>query len=86
GNLASNLVRRTGALAVFGYADRVPRGFAIRYFAADEDIYCEDDAISLAALNRGVEACVRACPTQYQWEYKRFRVRPRQGPGLYAGV
>ncbi len=81
--LASNMIRRTGALAVFGMAERVPGGFALRYFLAEEAIYDKDNHISLAAMNRGVERCVAQCPEQYQWEYKRFRVRPRQGPGVY---
>lgn len=83
GTLASNMIRRTGALAVFGFARRVPGGFAIQYSLAEPDIYSEDTAVSLAALNRGVEACVRQCVEQYQWEYKRFRVRPKQGAGVY---
>jgi KDO2-lipid IV(A) lauroyltransferase len=41
-------------------------------------------AVSLAALNRGVEACLRHCPEQYQWEYKRFRTRPRGEFDYYA--
>ena len=83
GTLASNMIRRTGALAVFGFAKRVPGGFSIHYELAEDDIYAEDTAISLAALNRGVERCVASCVEQYQWEYKRFRVRPRDGQGLY---
>ncbi|QFU74169.1 bacitracin ABC transporter permease [Halioglobus maricola] len=81
--LANNMIRRTGALAVFGFAERVPGGFSVRYFPAEDAIYDEDNAISLAALNRGVEKCLRHCDTQYQWEYKRFRVRPKNGPGVY---
>lgn len=83
GTLASNMIRRTGALAVFSFSERVPGGFIVRYSLAEEDIYSEDTSASLAALNRGVEACVRQCVEQYQWEYKRFRVRPKQGPGIY---
>ncbi len=81
--LACNMLRRTGALAVFGFAQRVPGGFILHYLPAEEAIYDEDTAVSLAAMNRGVEACVQICPEQYQWEYKRFRVRPKQGPGVY---
>ncbi|MEH6568901.1 MAG: lysophospholipid acyltransferase family protein [Halioglobus sp.] len=83
GTLASNMIRRTGALAVFGFAKRVPGGFSIQYELAEDGIYAEDTAVSLAALNRGVERCVRSCVEQYQWEYKRFRVRPRDGRGMY---
>lgn len=81
--LASNMIRRTGALAVFTFARRVPGGFTLHYFPAEEAIYDHDNTVSLAALNRGVETCVRQCVEQYQWEYKRFRVRPRNGPGVY---
>jgi KDO2-lipid IV(A) lauroyltransferase len=83
GTLASNIIRRTGALAVFCMAQRVPGGFIIRYELAEPALYDADTAVSLAALNRGVEACLSHCVEQYQWEYKRFRVRPKWGPGFY---
>ena len=51
-----------------------------------DELYDEDMSVSLAALNRGVERCVRGCVEQYQWEYKRFRVRPRDGKGLYDNM
>lgn len=84
GTLASNIIRRTGALAVFGMAQRVPGGFIIRYKLAEPELYDDDTRVSLAALNRGVETCVSHCAEQYQWEYKRFRMRPKWGPGFYA--
>ena len=86
GTLASNIIRRTGALAVFGVAQRVPGGFVIRYELAEPELYDADTAVSLAALNRGVEACLSNCVEQYQWEYKRFRVRPKDGPGFYDNM
>ncbi len=86
GTLASNMIRRTGAVAVFGYARRVPGGFAMSYHAAEDDLYNEDTTVSLMALNRGVEHLVRQSVEQYQWEYKRFRVRPSEGGGLYANL
>lgn len=84
GVLASNMIRRTAAVAVFCVAERVKGGFAVRYMPVEDDLYDEDLATSLAALNRGVEQCLLPCPEQYQWEYKRFRVRPKNGPGVYA--
>lgn len=84
GTLAANMIRRTGALAVFGMARRVPGGFHIHYELAEDGIYDENMIVSLTALNRGVEALVRQCPEQYQWEYKRFKVRPRVGADLYS--
>ena len=63
----------TGALAVFGFAQRISGGFQIRYLPASEKIYSEDISESFIALNTGVEKCISYCPEQYQWEYKRFR-------------
>jgi len=83
GTLAPGLIRMTGALAVFGFAQRVPGGFILRYLAAEDAVYAEDTAVAVAAINRGVENCLRSCVEQYQWEYKRFRQRPRRRPGVY---
>ncbi len=81
--LAAQMIRRSGAVAVFAMAQRTPGGFRLVYFPAEEAIYSADTTESLAAMNRGVEACVRRAEEQYQWEYKRFKVRPKEGPGVY---
>ena len=73
GTLSSNIIRRTGALAVFGFAQRISGGFQIRYLPASDKIYSEDISESLTALNTGVEKCISYCPEQYQWEYKIFK-------------
>ena len=83
GTLASKLLQRTGALAVVAVAERSPSGFILRYREAGEDIYSGDLQTSLAAVNGEVERSLAQSPEQYQWEYKRFRVRPSQGPGYY---
>jgi len=84
GTLATNMIHRTGALAVFGFAMRVEGGFEVHYLPAEDGIYDADPDIALAALNRGVEKCVRQCVEQYQWEYKRFKTRPPADPEFYA--
>jgi len=38
-----------------------------------------------AALNLGIEQCIRICPEQYVWPYKRFRRRPDGAPKVYTG-
>ena len=83
GTLSSNIIRRTGALAVFGFAQRISGGFQIRYLPASDKIYSEDISESLTALNTGVEKCISYCPEQYQWEYKRFRTHPRELSQVY---
>ena len=83
-SFASKLLQRTGAAAFFGFAERVPGGFRIHFLPATAELYSDDLDTSLRALNDGVERCLRLAPEQYQWEYKRFRVRPRREPDYYA--
>jgi KDO2-lipid IV(A) lauroyltransferase len=35
-----------------------------------------DDVVAATRLNLGIEECVRHCPEQYTWSYRRFRTRP----------
>ncbi len=83
--LVSRLAQRTGAPVVLVYAERLPkgRGYRLHFHPLDASIHDPDPAISAAALNRGVEACVKECPNQYQWGYKRFKTRPPGDPDLY---
>ena len=76
--LLSRLAARGEAAVVFGFAERLPAGagFRIHFLPAPAGIDSTDDRIALSALNAGVEACVRLCPEQYQWTYKRFSRRP----------
>lgn len=76
--LLPKLAARTNALVLFAYAERLPdgQGFNIVFTPADEDIKNDDAIIAASALNRSVERAVMALPSQYQWEYKRFRKRP----------
>jgi len=76
--LVSNLMNRTGCKVIMGFVQRVPGGFELHFENADPEIYSENLSVSLAAMNRSVENCVRQVPEQYQWEYKRFR-RPPEG-------
>ena len=71
--LVHGLIQRNGCTVCSCYAERVPGGFKIIVMDADPGIYSEDQQASVAGLNASVEACVRRAPTQYQWEYKRFR-------------
>lgn len=69
-------LQRAECAVVMGFVKRVPRGFETVFLKAPEGIYSEDQAESLAALNKGVELCIEHCPSQYQWEYKRFKNNP----------
>lgn len=76
--LVSRLVQRSGAQVVTVYGQRLPRGrgYRIRLHAVDDAVRSPDMATSVAALNRAIERCVRECPEQYQWSYKRFKTTP----------
>lgn len=73
--LVASLVRRFDSRVVYGYAARCTGGFRIRFRAAPEGLGDPDDTVAASRLNQGVEACVRECPEQYLWSYKRFRTR-----------
>ena len=81
--LGFNLIQRTGCKVVFGFAKRLPEGFELVLLPAEQAIYSDEAKVSLAALNRGVEACIAEAPEQYQWEYKRFRRGPEGKTGIY---
>ena len=76
--LLPRLAQRTGAQVLFAFAERLPRGagYRIHFLPAPEEIAAEDLPTAVAALNRGVENCVRIAPEQYQWSYKRYSIRP----------
>ncbi|MFK7829827.1 MAG: lysophospholipid acyltransferase family protein [Congregibacter sp.] len=82
--LASKLLKRSKAIAYFAFAERIKGGFRVHYIPAEPDIYSDELTVSLRALNYGVERCLRLCPHQYQWEYKRFKERPRGNIDYYA--
>lgn len=76
--LISKLAQRTGAQVFCGFGERLDsgRGFRAIFQKADPGLFSADLQESVAALNRTVETAVRRAPSQYQWEYKRFRRRP----------
>jgi KDO2-lipid IV(A) lauroyltransferase len=85
--LIARLVRESGSPVVFMFGERLPgvRGYIAHYFDAPEEIYSSDPKIATAAMNRGLERCVRTCPEQYWWGYRRFRRQPPGSPDFYEG-
>ena len=83
--LLSRLAQRTGATVLFAFAERLPDGLGYRLhiLPAPDGIADPDLPTAVAALNRGVEACVRIAPAQYQWHYKRYSKRPPGESKLY---
>ena len=75
--LVARLTRKYGAVTVFGYCERTAKGsFRLRFQPSPEGLDSEDLVEAATRLNGGVEECVRRCPEQYIWSYRRFRTRP----------
>ncbi|MCW8883345.1 MAG: lysophospholipid acyltransferase family protein [Sedimenticola sp.] len=76
--LIGRLARKTGAPVLFWFMERLPgaRGYKMHWFRAPEGIDSDDPDITAAALNQGLEQCIRHAPAQYLWSYKRFASQP----------
>lgn len=86
--LVSRLVQKTDCQVISLCAMRREdgAGFDLVFRPVDPAVYDEDLDISVAAVNRSVELCVRDRPEQYQWEYKRFKGTSVNGKGFYDGL
>lgn len=78
--LVAKLAKRTGATVLSIFAKRLEngKGFEVVVGKARAGIDNADLDLATKALNETVEDCVRQAPSQYQWEYRRFR---RQADG-----
>jgi KDO2-lipid IV(A) lauroyltransferase len=83
--LLPRLARKSGAAVFFVFAQRLAkgRGYHMHVLPASQAIACDDIVSASKAVNEGVEACIRLCPEQYQWIYKRFKRRPPGEAGFY---
>ena len=71
--LAGGLIQRSGCTVVLGFAKRVPGGFELIFEQPGAAIYDPDPETAATALNTAIEHLIAHAPTQYQWDYKRFR-------------
>ena len=72
-SLVHSLIDRTECRVVSVFAMRVNGGFKLITLPAAQNIYSKDSIESLTGMNLSIEQCVRLAPSQYQWEYNRFR-------------
>jgi KDO2-lipid IV(A) lauroyltransferase len=84
--LIARLVKESGSPVVFMFGERLPwaRGYIAHYYDAPEGLYSDDATVATAAMNLGLERCVRDYPKQYWWGYKRFRRQPPGAPPFYG--
>jgi len=70
--LASKLANKTGAAVIIVFGERLPKGKGFI-------VHCkrlEDGAIATPALlNKAIEQQIQQHPTQYLWNYPRYKVR-----------
>jgi len=83
--LLARLVQQTGAPVFISYAERLApgAGFRLHFLPLTPAPGASVEEIT-AAVNAGVEACVRSLPQQYQWSYKRFKTRPAGETRFYT--
>lgn len=76
--LLAKFAYRSKAQVLFCFCKRLPQGagWHVHYFPAEPGVANADKAIATTALNKSVEQCIMACPEQYLWSYKRFRICP----------
>lgn len=84
----SRLGAKSGAPIIFVWCERLPRGkgYALHFRATPPEASGQDITRSVEAINKTVENCIRECPAQYQWGYKRFRTRPKGEPPIYQST
>jgi KDO2-lipid IV(A) lauroyltransferase len=80
---AHRLIQATDPLVVLGACCREADGFRIRFLPVGPGVYAEQVETSAAAMNEAIEELVRTDPSQYQWEYKRFKRPPPDRPDPY---
>jgi len=76
--LVNRLAERTGAIVLYGWVERLSDSldFALHVEPADAALANPDPVVAATALNAGIERIARRDPTQYQWTYKRYTLRP----------
>lgn len=76
--LVGKLANRTDARVLSIFAKRLNHGegFEIVVANARPGIVDKDLEVAAKELNATIEECVQLAPSQYQWEYRRFKRQP----------
>ncbi|KAB7767089.1 lauroyl acyltransferase [Xanthomonas maliensis] len=76
--LVNRLAERTGATVLYGWCERTGEDlqFALQVEPAAPAVASADPVEAATALNAGIERIARRDPSQYQWTYKRYTLRP----------
>lgn len=84
--LLARLAAHAAAPVIFVWAERLPlgHGYRLHFSEARPAITDKDIQTAVTATNASVEDCVRQCPEQYQWSYRRFKTRPGGEASFYG--
>lgn len=84
-SLAAKFARKTGAVVLVGYVERlgIGQGFKPHAMQVGDAIYDEDDVVAVSAMNQTLQTAIAEHPEQYVWSYKRFKRRGSEYPKLY---
>lgn len=83
--LVNSLARKTKAPVFFFYAERLPNGrYRLNCIQAPKGVDEDNTDEAAAAINLGLEECIRQCPEQYLWGYKKFEKSPDGGRSPYS--
>ena len=76
--LLARMAAKSGTPVIFVWCERLSwgRGYHLYFREMPGVTNATDITAAVNATNRAVEDCVRECPSQYQWSYRRFRSRP----------
>ena len=83
--LLAKLAVRTETPIIFAWCERLSwgRGYHLHFRAMAGSVLSGDLHSAVAAINKTTEDCVRECPEQYQWSYRRFKTRPEGESSFY---
>ncbi len=85
--LVNSLARKTGAPVFFFYAERTPTGgYRLNCVEAPKGVNDPNVEEAAAAINLGLEECIRQRPEQYLWGYKKFEKSQDGGRSPYSSV
>ena len=81
----ARLAARTDTPIIFAWCERLSwgRGYHLHFRAMPAREHPDKLDNAVAAINQAVEDCVRECPEQYQWSYRRFKTRPGGEASFY---
>ncbi len=83
--LVNSLARKTGAPVFFFYAERTTSGgYSLNCIQAPKGVDDPNVEEAAAAINLGLEECIRQRPEQYLWGYKKFEKGPDGGRSPYS--